>query len=197
MKEHLIPQFREQIDKLCKLSDVSWQAFSNRLNYLSLPKDAVLTHHGAVEDKVYYVGSGIVREYIVHGKKEFCIDFCFKNDFSSSYSSFITRQPSQYTMKTLTPCEFLVISYAEMTWLFENFLELNVMGRKLVEILLIEKRQRELNLLTKTAEERYFSMLAQHPQYMRHIPLKYIASFLGVTPESLSRIRAKRMGGVP
>jgi len=192
MNQELLTSFREYLNQYCLQSDHCWMAFSNRLNHVILPKGAILTQLGEVEDKIYFVRDGIVREYVEFEGREFSIDFVFENGFTSSITSYLKRSPSQYCLTTQVPTELISISHSELTWLYENFAEINIIGRKLTEFLLIEKRQRELDLLTISAEDRYLNLLSQHPKYLQHIPLKHLASFLGVTAESLSRIRAKR-----
>ncbi len=185
--------FRTKLSQLGTLSDAAWKAFANRMTYLNLDKDEVLTREGEIEDKIYFILKGVVRVYVCQEVgKEICTNFRFDNQFTSSITSFITRRPSQYWLRTQSPSEFLVFSHTELYWLYENFIEINTLGRVVMEVLLIEKRQRELDFLTLSAEQRYLKLLAEHPQYIQNIPLKYLASFLGITAESLSRIRAKQ-----
>ncbi len=177
---------------LGELSDAAWNAFANRMSYLKLEKGEVLTREGEIEDKIYFIVKGAVRVYVYHQSKQVCTNFRFTNQFTSSITSFLTRTPSQYYLCTQVDSELMVISHTELYWLYNNFIEINTLGRVVMEVLLIEKRQRELDFLTLTAEERYLKLVAEHPRYVQQFPLKYLASFLGITAESLSRIRAKQ-----
>ncbi len=191
-REHHLEQFRKRLSKLGAISDDTWQAFSDRMHYVQIPKNAIITNEGEIEDKVYFIVDGTIRVFVIRNGREIATNFRFKSEFASSITSFLTQTPSQYCIKTLTKSELLAISHDDLYWLYEHFIEINVLGRVMMEILLIDKRQRELDLLTLSADQRYYKLLAQHPEYVQHIPLKYLASFLGVTAESLSRIRAKK-----
>ena len=184
--------FRSKLAQLGPLSDAAWKAFANRMTHLKLDKDEVLTREGEIEDKIYFIVKGAVRVYVCRDGKEISTNFRFDNQFTSSLTSFLTRRPSQYWLRTQLPSEFLVFSHTELYWLYENFIEINTLGRVVMEVLLIDKRQRELDFLTLSADERYNKLVQEHPQYIQRIPLKHLASFLGITAESLSRIRAKQ-----
>ena len=188
-----LDQFKRVLFKLGELSDPAWKAFANRMTFLKLDKGEVLTRAGEIEDKIYFIIRGAVNVYVIDNDREVSTNFRFANQFTSSLTSFLTRSPSQYWLRTLVASEFLVISHTELYWLYENFIEINTLGRVVMEVLLIDKRQRELDFLTLSAEERYLKLLDENPGYVQRIPLKYVASFLGITPESLSRIRAKHI----
>ena len=192
--KNYLDQFRAKLQQLGPLSDAAWMEFANRMTFLSLEKDEVLIREGQIEDKIYFIMKGAVRVYVVHEGKEICTNFRFDHEFTSSVTSFLTRRPSQYWIRTQLPTEFLVFSHTELHWLYENFIEINTLGRVVMEVLLIDKRQRELDFLTLSAEERYHKLLSDHPAYIQKIPLKHLASFMGITAESLSRIRAKQSG---
>ncbi len=188
-----LDQFRSKLSQLGPLSDAAWKAFANRMTFLSLDKDEFLTREGQIEDKIYYIIEGAVRVYVnSEDGKEICTNFRFDNQFTSSITSFLTRRPSQYWLRTQVPSKFLVFSHTELYWLYENFVEINTLGRVVMEVLLIDKRQRELDFLMLSADKRYKKLVEEHPQYIQRIQLKHLASFLGITAESLSRIRSKQ-----
>ena len=83
------------------------------------------------------------------------------------------------------------MSHHDLNNLFDNIREGNSIGRKMAEQFFVGKQKRELSLLTKTAEERYYSLFKHQPQLIKEIPLKYIASYIGITPQALSRIRSR------
>ena len=83
------------------------------------------------------------------------------------------------------------ISHRKLNELFDQTSEGNSIGRQIAEQFFIGKQKRELSLLTQSAEERYYSLFTHQPQLIKEIPLKYIASYIGITPQALSRIRAR------
>lgn len=119
------------------------------------------------------------------------IDFFFENEMFTSLTSFLTRQPSDVQMKALTDCETEKILHEDLMTAYSNSFDANKLGRILVEQAYIKKANREKDFLSKTAEEKYAEMLRTQPKYISHIPVNKIARYLGVHPESLSRIRKK------
>jgi len=191
--ENQLIQFKKRLSQLGPLGEESWKAFSSKLKYCTLPKGEYLTELNEIEQRIYFITKGAVRVFVPSEERELSTNFRFDNQFTSSLTSFLTQEPSQYYIKTLIASEFLTVSHDDLYWLYDNYLEINVLGRVVMERLLIDKRQKELNFLTLSAEDRYKKLLEEHPDYVLQIPLKHLASFLGITPESLSRIRAKRI----
>lgn len=81
------------------------------------------------------------------------------------------------------------MSYEDVQYLYENYQAINTIGRKIIEQLFIEKHRREISFLSKNAEERYQSLFQRHPKFVQKISGKHLASYLGITPETFSRIR--------
>jgi CRP-like cAMP-binding protein len=189
MEASLLNGFKERLNAFCPLSEEAWEAFIPLMSYIETKGNKAITRQGSVEDNVYYILDGGVRVYSLYNDKEVCTGFSFADQFSGSVSSFITRRPSQYTVATLVPSKILGFSHKNLNWMYRNYPELNTHGRMVMEYMLVEKRQRELDILFLTAEERYMKLLVEHPTYALDLPLKYVASFLGITSESLSRIR--------
>lgn len=187
-----LERFKTKLFTLGTVSDESWDAFANCLEYKEVKKNAFLTQEGSVEDSIYFVLKGAIIVYVANGDKEVVTNFRFENEFTSSITSFLLEQPSQYFLKCMTDSAFLVLKRVKLYWLYNNYLDINTLGRVVMEKLLIDKRQRELDFLTLNAEERYKKLLDENPEYVQNIQLKQLASFLGIAPESLSRIRAKR-----
>lgn len=185
-------QFKEKLFGLGHISDESWAAFASCLSPKSFDKCQNLVEVGDVEDYIYYILSGAVKVYVPHKDKEICTNFRFDNQFTSSVTSFIERTPSEYTITALTDTSTLAFSHADLTHLYNTYPEINFLGRRVMEQLLIDKRRRELNFLMLSAKERYLKMMEEHPKYVRFLTSKNLASYLGITPESLSRIRGKR-----
>ena len=115
--------------------------------------------------------------------------FSFDNNFVSAYESFITRAPSTYQAETLTPTILWRISYTDLQDIYANTQVGNTIGRLAAEGLFLETSKRHISLLTELAEQRYLNLFTHHPQLIKHIPLKYIASYIGISPQALSRIR--------
>ncbi len=184
---------RKHIEDISKISDSDWAYFSDRLVARHLKKRTVFLKYNEVEDQISFISSGVVRLYLpneVKGK-EVTFGFSFKNQFISAYDSFLTRKPSLYELETLSDTTLYSISYNDLQDVYSNTEFGNLVGRLTAERLFMLKSIREQSLLCETAEERYFNLFKQRPELVTVIPLKYVSSYIGVTPQALSRIRKR------
>ena len=101
----------------------------------------------------------------------------------------MTQSPSTYSLETLTDTTILSISYEDLQEVYKTTTIGNLIGRLTAERLFLLKSKREQTLLFYTAEERYLNLFKDRPEVIKEIPLKYISSYIGVTPQALSRIR--------
>ncbi|MCD8540629.1 MAG: hypothetical protein LRY55_13345 [Leadbetterella sp.] len=114
--------------------------------------------------------------------------------FFGDYMSFLTQQPTALEVVTFEPTELFRISKANFDRLSYNTDWGDKICRFAAEALFIHKQQQQTDILTKTAEERYSELQAKQPRVIQRTPQKHIASYLGITPQSLSRIRNKQLG---
>ena len=119
------------------------------------------------------------------------MDFVFKGQFMSAYDSFLTQSPSTYQTETLTETTLWRLSFNDLQDIYKRTEIGHIIGRVTAENLFLMKSQREQSLLNDTAEKRYLNLFTERPQLIKEIPLKYLASYIGVTPQALSRIRKR------
>lgn len=184
----------EQIQKLFATQSnhaFDFSVFSNRLEQKDYDKNAIILKSGQVEDYLYFVEKGMLRFYIEKGEKEITFDFAFEGNFTSGYSSFLTRKPAPYFIQALVATSIWRISYTDLQEVYKCNEQGQRIGRLAAEQLFIRKTARELSFLTQSAEERYLHLLHEQPQYIQQIPLKYLATYIGITPQALSRIRQR------
>jgi CRP-like cAMP-binding protein len=154
-----------------------------------VPKGTILTDYGKIERHSYYIDSGIVEVTLQRDIEEKIIDFFFPGHFVCSYTSFILQIPSDVRVSALTDCVLEAIAHEEIQSAYNESLFANKMGRILTEQIFIIKSKREKDFLTKSAEERYAELIADRPDIIKLVPGFKIAQYLGIQPESLSRIR--------
>lgn len=157
----------------------------------TVKKGTCLTAYGQIEDSLYFMNKGIVEMTIKSYMTEKIIDFFFANELFCGYTSFLDQLPTDVQITTLMDCEIEVLKRKDLLPAYEYSLEANIFGRISTEKGYVRKSDREKNLLTKTAEERYEEMFRTHSDYISFIPVNKIAKYLGIHPESLSRIRKK------
>lgn len=109
----------------------------------------------------------------------------------SAYDSFLTQAPSTYQTETLTETTLWRLTFDDLQDIYKRTEIGHTIGRITAENLFLTKSQREQSLLNETAEERYLKLFTDQPHLIREIPLKYLASYIGITPQALSRIRKR------
>ena len=132
-----------------------------------------------------------MRAWLDHGEKEITFDFHFENSIYSSYTSFLTRKPSGFHVQAITGMVLWKIHYDDLQLVYEQTDTGQIIGRKSAEMLFKDKSKREIDLLSKSPRQLYLDLFTEQPELISQIPLKYIASYIGVTPQALSRIRKR------
>lgn len=184
-------QIKKYFDQITGISNKDWLLFSSKLIPRNLNKKEIVISQGQTENYLSFIEKGTVRYYIPLEKTDLTFGFVFENSFVSAYDSFLSRLPSGYTIQAITPVKLWQISYADLHFVYDNTTIGNTIGRLAAENLFLKKQQRELSLLNNSAEERYLELFKQRPEVIKQIPLQYIASYIGITPQALSRIRKR------
>lgn len=182
-------QIRQYFERQVKLSDRDWKIFASKLTRQEYPKKHLLLQAGHTENYLSFVEKGILRFYIPGEEKELTFAFVFDGGFLSAYDSFLTRSPSLYHVETLTKTILWRLSWSALQGIYQDTAMGQMIGRLAGESLFLKKSKRELSLLGDSAEQRYRKLLHEQPELVQQIPLKYIASYIGITPQALSRIR--------
>jgi CRP-like cAMP-binding protein len=190
----LFKNLRSDIEKLIKLTDKEWQQFENAFTFLQVPKKFQLVKEGDVSREIYYIKKGIVR-YFYNKDGEEITGFIFtENLFASSYESFLRQTPSIQVLETIEDCELLVINFDALQMLYADVPKINILTRVIAEQRFLNAQQILSSYILDTPEERYLKFSKRHPDILQRVPQHIIASFLGITPVSLSRIRNRLTG---
>jgi len=156
-------------------------------------KKEYLAVYGETANRIGFVKSGVLRAFFQKKSGEqYNKTFFTENDFVGAYSSLVTRQKNLIDIQCLTDCTILLADYPSFVALFDQFPKIERIARILAEQYFVQKEKREIELVTLNAKERYQIFQAEHPNLDQRIPQYYIASYLGITPTQLSRIRAKK-----
>ena len=172
------------------LSTENQQAFSAIIKPFAYPKNHVFLQQNQVSDYIYYLQKGAVRIFYHKNNKEVTEWLTLDDSFFLSINSFYNRAPSLLQMQTLEPSQLWGIPHAGFMQLSSQSHEVETLHRGMVTYSLLLSQQRMESLQFETAKSRYQALIKNRPDFIQRIPLSYIASFLGITLETLSRMRA-------
>ncbi|MCG8576399.1 MAG: Crp/Fnr family transcriptional regulator [Flavobacteriales bacterium] len=182
---------RQALETIHPISEEDWKIFEPLFHRKVYKKNDYLLNVGQTEKHLYFIENGIIRSYIERRESEVTVEFSFQETIFSAYSSFLTQTPSLVNVQAITDVVIWRINYNDLQKVYSLSSIGNLIGRVATELLFIEKDKRELSLLCKTAEQRYLDLFNEHPNLIQNIPLKFIASYIGITPQALSRIRKR------
>jgi len=145
---------------------------------------------GKVSVGSYFLESGYLRSCVIDTEGiEVTTRIYGAPAFFNDYLSYFKKEPARESYEALTDCRIWSISFEDMNFLFHNMPEFREFGRMMLTMNYVEVHSRMLSMIQETAEQRYIHLLKGRPDIFQHVPLKIIASYLGVTDSSLSRIR--------
>jgi CRP-like cAMP-binding protein len=164
-------------------------AFSEKLNLKHFKKDDYLIKEGKYCKEVCFLESGSARAFHNINGNDITNWFVFNHMPLTSYFSFVTQSPSKETIQFLEDTTLYSINYNELQILYKEFHGIERLGREIAEFYFIWQEERTLSLQSLSAKERYEKLLIQEAHLLQKVSLGQIASYLGITQESLSRIR--------
>lgn len=155
-----------------------------------IPANQFLLKEGMISDEYVFLESGFMRAFAhdIEGN-EVTTNFYSGRQLVFEVSSFFNRTKSRENIQAINDCTGLCITYEQLNYLFHSLPEFRDFGRSVLVKGFAALKTRVLSMITETAEARYEALLKNNPEIFQHIPLKYIASYLGITDTSLSRIR--------
>lgn len=182
--------FKDYVGRFVDLQEEESVALEKIMHYRKIGKKEVVAQAGKICTKVLFTARGYFRFYHYDANgNEITSDFYFAPAFISAYTSFITGEPSFVNVQAMMDMDVLEFQKNDLYNLYGRFPKIETLGRMIAESVAINSEHHLFMLLNQTAEMRYKSLLEKNPEYVRTIPMQYIASYLGITKETLSRIR--------
>ncbi len=180
-------------NKWVKLTPEEEEIIKSSFESCAIKKKKDLLEAGETCKYVYFITKGCLRSYFVDDKgNEHIYQIRMDNSWISDLQSFFTQKPSHYYIEALENSELLRISFEQLEKLYTRIPKLERYFRILFQKAYINALERLNATMWDSAEDRYQTMLKEQPDMFQRVPLVYIASYLGITPESLSRIRKKK-----
>lgn len=175
---------------------IDWDKFGDFYKELTIPAKTILLREGEISRQAWFIKKGCLRLWFNNNGKDITFQFFFENQGVSSIESFRSGRPSLFNLESIEPCRLLVISKTD----FEKMIAETPGYQQLIEEQIYKRLEHYsalfLSRIRDTPQQRYLNLLKDHPEIIRRIPQHYIASYLGITPVSLSRIRNKTVPSV-
>ncbi len=185
-------ELTDQINAIVKLTEAEKTAIKRCFKPRSIPKGDFFIREHQYCNHVGFVTKGRLRIYYSdENQQEITCHFTNPNEFVTSFTSYLTRTPTKENIEAIEDVEMMVIGREEMERISNEIPKLQIWRRVIAENLYILMEKRISMLQSKSAQERYESMLHENPELILNVPLQYTASFLGITPQHLSRLRKK------
>lgn len=159
---------------------------------LTIQKEAKLVNAGEFATKTYFIAAGSARAYYLKEGRDISDWFAFENDFISSINSFFLNIASPHFIEVLEPSTLLEISKETVLLLSDKYNAFDRLGKLVVTKTMLQQQQRIASIQFENALQKYENVLKIRPDILQRVPLTHIASYLGITLETLSRIRSPK-----
>ena len=191
--EEMILGLRQSVEYYVKCEEDVMKDFLLPWKPFEFDRNAIVTDFDQVEKYFYFVYKGVLRGYFIKNGLEYNMGFSYDGEYSGVYDSFVTRMPSTWALETITPTRGLRIDYDSLMRLFDEHKAIERWGRLFYQRVLVGFGVFIKSILADTAEEKFNRLVQQSPHVLQIIPQKHLASYLGMTPETFSRMRKKAM----
>jgi len=185
----MLDQVRQFINQQIELTDEEFQILASKLHPVRFEKKTKIVDIGEVATNVYFVLNGITRRYFFRGRQEVITHLIKEGGLMGSVISFLTGDPSRYILETIEPVTALGISKNDMEELFLTDKKWEKFGRKIITSFFLDIERRTLDNIKYSTRERFVIFMKQNPDLVLRVPQKYLASFLGIQPETFSRLK--------
>ncbi len=181
-------------EQFVKPNEEEWSEFTSCMQLKHIPKKGFFLRAGEVCSTVAFITRGAIRYYHERNGNEYCGNFTFENSFVTDYDSFLTRQPSLYSFSALEDTDVILLHYKDVQALYNRYKLWERFGRLIAERIFIDVQRRKNSLVFDSPEELYQKLIIDCPKILERVPQHMIATYLGITPVHLSRIRRKVAG---
>lgn len=178
------------LDKIYPLPQTSKQTLKQSLTEVKFSKGHILLQADKIETSIYFIKRGIARVYANALENEITFLFCKEGDTIVSMKSYVLKQKSYEKVELLEDSHLYELKAKKLQKLLNEDIHIANWGRKFAELELIKTEERFISRQFRNAKERYIEILKNNPDLIQRVQLRYIASYLGITQVSLSRIRA-------
>jgi CRP-like cAMP-binding protein len=183
-------QIRAAMKNMIHVSESELDEFLSSATIRNYTRQQIISSPDQIPNEIFFINKGIIRVIITDNEgTEHTIHFALENQFIADYSCFIQRKSSMYSLQTLEETELVILPRQAIDWGYQNLKEGQKMGRLIAEFYFIYQDDRIKNTYARTPKERYDRITEVFPNIHNRVPQHMIASYLGITPVHLSRIK--------
>lgn len=183
-------QIRQIMKQMINVSEDELNNFLSQAVTYTVKRQEILSRPNTVPNEIFFINKGIIRVSITDNEgTEHTIHFALENQFIADYSNFIQKQASLYSLQALEETEVVVLPRSTIEWGYKNLIDGQKMGRLIAEYYFIYQDDRIKNMYVRTPKQRYDSITDVFPNIHNRVPQHMIASYLGITPIHLSRLK--------
>jgi CRP-like cAMP-binding protein len=183
-------QIKQVMKQMISVSEDELNNFLNKAVIKTFKRQEFLSRPNIIPNEIYFINKGLIRVLITDNEAtEHTIHFALENQFIADYSNFIQNLPSIYSLQALEETEVVVIPKSTIEWGYQNLIDGQKMGRLIAEYYFIYQDNRIKNSYIRSSKQRYDSITEVFPNLHNRVPQHMIASYLGITPIHLSRLK--------
>ncbi|MBP2833807.1 Crp/Fnr family transcriptional regulator [Aquimarina sp. U1-2] len=180
---------RESLLQTIDLSNEEIDYFDHILERRNIKKDQYFLRQGEISTEIAYVKSGLLMHYAIHDGNIIPCDFTIEKNWMAYLKSLTSGIPSDMNIIALEDSELFILKSQDMVTLFEKYPKYQKLKDQQVEKAFYQSTQHAADLATLSAKERYYKLMKHHPKFIQRVPQFHLAAYLGMRPQSLSRIR--------
>jgi CRP-like cAMP-binding protein len=181
-----------ELFEILQKNNSDWEIIRNSFVERSIPQKTILLNEGEISTHLFFIKKGCLRMWLNKDGKDITLQFFFEDQAVASIDSLMSCHPSQFSIESIEPCIILSLKKSDMEKLFHLYPEI----KDGFQDILFQRFKNYANLflsrIRDTPQERYYDLIRNHPEIIKRVPQHYIASYLGITPVSLSRIRGRK-----
>lgn len=193
----MFEKYKIFFEKYISLNFIEWSLLKSKLQVVNYQKGDIILRFGSVCPQLFFINSGLARGYLIDEQgKDYTWGLFFNdanaqmhNIFVTDYDSFLHQQPSQIEIEALEECELLSIDHRDLQYLYNKLKKGERFGRLMAESAYSYLHRYIIDRQTKSASQRFKEFVERNPHLLDKVPQYHIATFLGITPQHLSRLK--------
>ncbi len=187
----MIDQFFKYTTKFVDFTEADKDLLNSAMTFKQVESKTELVFSDIPSDELFFIVKGCVRKYYLKEGEQITITILTENNFVGAFTSLVTGSKSKETIQCLEPCEIIILKKRDLDRLYHQIPLMNEFIRKVLEQTLIQFHQSLSSFILDTPAERYEKLLFENPEVLQRVPQHMLATYLGITATSLSRIRKR------